>query len=228
VAALPSSVDLRAKMPPVWDQFGQGACVAHATGAAFAYDLIVKGDPPLMPARDFIYYNARDIEGTTDQDAGCEPRDALNAINGLGVPDESLWAYSDADLLAKPGLEVYQDATAHASIVYNAVDQSSEGLRAALASGLPVIIGIQAYASLESDAVAASGIIPMPATNEECLSGHSMLLAGYQTNADNSISYITRNSWGPEWGQAGYCIIQEAYLLNPTLCSDLWCLQSCN
>jgi C1A family cysteine protease len=68
LASLPKKVDLRSKMPKVYDQGHLGSCTANAIGAAFEFDQIQSGAADFMPSRLFIYYNERAIEGTVDSD----------------------------------------------------------------------------------------------------------------------------------------------------------------
>ena len=93
---LPKKVDLRAKMPPIYDQGLLGSCTANAIGAAFEFDQVKEGLKDFMPSRLFIYYNERAIEGTVDTDSGAMIRDGIKSINKLGVCDEVTWPYDVA------------------------------------------------------------------------------------------------------------------------------------
>jgi C1A family cysteine protease len=49
------------------------------------------------------------------------------------------------------------------------------------------------------------------------------LVVGYN---DRHLHFIVRNSWGEDWGDAGHFYIPYAYLTNPTLSSDMWCIDA--
>jgi hypothetical protein len=62
-------------------------------------------------------------------------------------------------------------------------------LKAALAEGLPVAIGIQLYESFESEAAARTGKIPMlKRTKERVLGGHAMLVVGGYSSYNEDIA----------------------------------------
>ena len=84
------------------------------------------------------------------------------------------------------------------------------------------MFGFQVYASFESDAVAASGIVPMPVPNEECLGGHAVMCVGYD---DAKQMFLVRNSLGAGWGQKGYFTIPYQYLTNGDLADDFWTIR---
>jgi C1A family cysteine protease len=92
-------------------------------------------------------------------------------------------------------------------------------IKQALAAGFPVIIGISVYESFESAAAAKTGLIPMPAKDEQMLGGHCMMAFSYD---DETQTFGIRNSWGEGWGDHGNCRIPYAYLGNPNLASDFW------
>src|SRR5437867_10708726 len=91
LAALPTKVDLRRQMPPVYDHGQLGSCTANAIAAAFEYDQVLQKLADFMPSRLFIYYNERAIEGTVASDSGAMIRDGIKSVAKLGVCDEQLW-----------------------------------------------------------------------------------------------------------------------------------------
>lgn len=105
---------------------------------------------------------------------------------------------------------------------YESVPVELYALQQAIASKLPVIIGVSVYESFEGDDVGMNGDVPMPSTSEKLLGGHAMLVCGY----DDAAQYFTvRNQWGM-WGDHGYLYLPYAYLSNPQLSGDFWVLRS--
>ena len=88
LTTLPTKVDLRRKMPPIYDQGQLGSCTANAIAAAFEFDQTNQGGKDFMPSRLFIYYNERAIEGTVDSDSGAMIRDGIKSVAKVGVCDE--------------------------------------------------------------------------------------------------------------------------------------------
>lgn len=230
VEPLPLSVDLRTPhtVAPCYDQGQLGSCVGNSCAFAYDYEQRKQGEKGYTPSRLFVYYNARAIEGTIKSDAGCEIRDGIKAVAKLGAPPETLWHYTITKFATKPSVSAYAAGKKRRALKYARVENrgTSEYIRAALAGGLPVIIGMSVYASFESQGVTQSGVVPMPAASEEMLGGHSMALVGYKADAAGGIEFITRNSWGKSWGDGGYCYLPEAYLIDANLASDFWVVSS--
>src|SRR6476620_10432377 len=135
LAALPKKVDLRSKMPKVYDQGHLGSCTANAIGAAFEFDQAQAGGADFMPSRLFIYYNERAIEGTVGSDSGAMIRDGIKSVAKLGVCDETLWPYDIPSFTEKPPGTAYSDARQHQATVYRRVLPSLHQLQGCLASG---------------------------------------------------------------------------------------------
>jgi len=96
-------------------------------------------------------------------------------------------------------------------------------MRQCLAGGIPFLIGISVYESFESDAVAKTGVVPLPEKDETLLGGHAVVCCGYDT-AERT--FRCRNSWGTDWGVTGYFTLPFEYLLDPNLSDDFWVVQS--
>jgi C1A family cysteine protease len=214
---LPPSVDLTPQMPTVYDQGQLGSCTANATAAALEFDATKQGEAADTPSRLFIYYGERVIEGTVGQDSGAQIRDGVKVAATQGVPPETDWPYDISKFADQPPQKAYDDATQHKAVKYLSVTPTH--LRSALADGFPVIIGFTVYTAFESQEVAKSGELNMPAAGEKVLGGHAVLVVGYD---DSTQRFRVRNSWGSGWGQEGYFTMPYAYLLDRRLSQDFW------
>lgn len=224
-AVLPPMVDIRAQMPPIGDQGQIGSCTAWASTAAYRYELDRQGLPDFDPSELAQYYWTRQLEGTTHSDAGASIRDAIKTIAKVGVVAEHLWPYhtDQGAITAAPPTAIKRQAKQHLALQYEAVQQTPNAIRIALAAGLPVVYGMAVYSSFESDPVRLSGVVPMPAKTDQALGGHALCLVGY---AEASQHYTVRNSWGTDFGDHGYLYVPYEYIHSPRLASDFWVMRS--
>ncbi len=223
LATLPPLVDLRPQCPPVYDQGQLGSCTGNAIAGAVQF-VRMNAKPPLtpdfVPSRLFIYYNERVMEHTVRQDSGAMIRDGIKSISKLGVcPETPDWPYVVAKFAQKPPKPAFKHALQHKAVSYTRLINSVQQMQGCLASGFPFVFGFSVYASFESQAVAQSGIVPMPQAGEQQLGGHAVLAVGYDNSQQR---FIVRNSWGTGWGMAGYFTIPYAYLTNNNLADDFW------
>ncbi|SDP46897.1 Cysteine protease, C1A family [Nakamurella panacisegetis] len=222
IRTLPRAMDLRPQMPAVYDQGQLGSCTANAIGGAFEFVQLKEGLPDLIPSRLFIYYNERLLEGTVDQDSGAMIRDGMKIIHKLGACSENTWTYEIEKFTAKPPDQAYTEALDHQVLVYRRVQQVLRQMQGCLAAGYPFVFGFTVYDSFESEEVAKTGVVPLPAPTESVLGGHAVLAVGYD---DETQRFIVRNSWGPGWGMAGYFTMPYGYLTDASLAQDFWTIR---
>lgn len=220
--ALPTKVDLRPGMSSPYDQLDLGACTANAIGAAHEFDQQKQGELVFMPARLFIYYNERAVEGTVDEDSGAQIRDGIKSVASQGVCSEADWPYDVSRFTERPPLSCYEKARDHQALSYRRVPRTETQMKACLAAGFPFVYGFSVYESFESVEVAKTGVVPMPGIDEQFLGGHAVLASGYD---DEKRAFIVRNSWGTGWGDGGYFYMPYAYLLDRGLASDFWTIR---
>jgi len=230
--ALPPSADLRPGCPPVYDQGQLGSCTANAIAGAIEFEQKKQGLPAFMPSRLFIYYNERVIENDVQSDNGAQIRDGIKSVATQGVCPETEWPYSDQNTdpnpcpscpyAQKPTAACYTNAKKNLVKLYQRLNQIPATLKGCLASGYPFVFGFTVYESFESQAVATTGIMPMPAPGEKVVGGHAVMAVGYD---DSKQQFIVRNSWSATWGIAGYFMMPYAYAADSNLADDFWTIR---
>ena len=222
---LPANVDLTPSCPPIYDQGQLGSCTGNAIAGAFEFEQRKLGLDQFVPSRLFIYYNERGMEGTVNQDSGARIRDGIKSVVKLGVPPEPDWPYSTdlAVVTRQPSAGAFADALRNKVIAYHRVVQNLTQMRGCLAEGYPFVFGFAVYDSFESDQVAQTGVVPMPDPSaENQVGGHAVVAVGYD---DGQQRFIVRNSWGTDWGRAGYCTMPYAYLTDHQYSNDFWTIR---
>jgi C1A family cysteine protease len=222
VGALPPSADLRPGCPAVYDQGDLGSCTANAIAGALQFDAARQGLPAGTPSRLFIYYNERVLEGTVATDSGAQIRDGIKSVAQWGDCPETEWPYDVNQFAVEPPQSCYSDAAKHLAVLYESVDQDLNDLRGCLAAGFPFVFGFTVYQSFESEAVAQTGVVPLPGWFERPLGGHAVMAVGYD---DASSRFTVRNSWGPDWGDQGYFYFPYEYMTG-RLSSDFWTIRT--
>ena len=215
---LPRVVDLRSRMPPVYNQGSLGSCTANALAAQVQHL-----DPTLQGSRLFLYYNERMIEGSIPDDAGAYLFDGVASLEDHGICPETMWPYDIRKFADRPPDPCYVNAETHQVLVSTNIAQNATAMKTALNDGHPFCVGILVYPEFLSTAVARTGVVPMPSRRSRAVGGHAVVVVGYN---DNTQRWILRNSWGTGWGQAGYFTLPYAYLTNPTYASDMWSITS--
>lgn len=214
---LPSIMDLRENDSPIFDQGQEGSCTANAGCGCYDYYKWKSGEWALfITSRRFLYWLELAMDGNKGQDAGSSLTTCAEAFAQKGVCLEATWPYGQGDMFTEAPAEAWAQATRFKIASAVQVQQDLMSMQECLAAGNPFIFGISVYESFENS---AGGDIPMPGANEQLLGGHALCCVGYE---DLSNRFIFRNSWGTQWGDAGYGYIPYEYLTDPNLASDFW------
>jgi C1A family cysteine protease len=228
LATLPPKVDLRPGCPAVYDQGQLGSCTGNSIAGAIEFERMKQGLPQAgqhTPSRLFIYYNERVIEGDVPQDNGAQIRDGIKTVSKQGVCFEDGaggWPYDITKFAKKPPAASYKAALANTVVQYSRLTQIAQQLKGCLAAGSPFVFGFTVYESFESQDVANTGVVPMPAASEKVVGGHAVMAVGYD---DSEQRFIVRNSWSAAWGMAGYFTIPYGYLTASNLANDFWTIK---
>jgi C1A family cysteine protease len=181
----------------------------------------------MTPSRLFIYWNERDMEGTTASDSGAYIRDGIKVLRKFGTPREQTWPYLITKFTDKPPKPAFVEAEKNQSLTYERIltpaTNPVSDMLSCLAAGYPFVTGIAVYESFESAKANSTGVIPMPSKAESLLGGHAIVIVGYDQKKQQ---FIFRNSWGTSWGDIGYGYIPFNYLTNKGLSSDMWVIKT--
>jgi C1A family cysteine protease len=222
-AALPPQVDLRPQCPPPYDQGQLGSCTANAIAGALQFLEGKEGSPsPVMPSRLFIYYNERELEGSTGSDSGAQIRDGIKTVARDGFCPEAEWPYDIASFATRPAARCYSDALRERVSQYLRLTPAIVPLLTCLATGFPFVFGFSVYESFESPRVAGTDVAQLPGPGERLVGGHAVVAGGYDQPAGR---FLVRNSWGDGWGMKGYFTMPFQYLTDPMLAADFWTIR---
>lgn len=213
-AALPPTATLRHLVPDVLRQGDLNTCVPHACLQALRMSAARAGHDIALGSRLFAYWFARAFTHTTGLDFGTQIRNLFRAVARFGLPDESAWPYDPDKVLTMPSTRAVVEAFAQRRpIFYRRLARDEHAVKVAIASGLPVVFGVDVSEAFLAGDVEPSELLSPP-MGAEIAGSHAMLVTGYDERG-----YEVLNSWGMTFGEYGWCHFSEAYMRRA---QDLW------
>lgn len=214
VTTTPEAASLEDKVSMVLDQSLLSSCVSHAIAQA----LMVRGKPHTSIL--FNYYNARKQHGDEHVDGGTFIRLALKGANKFGLPENQAWPYELGRWPERPPLDSYRVGSDEKLISYYRIAGDgatrTEGVKRAIAEGLPVVFGTDVDESFLNHK--GAGLVDIPSGN--IVGGHAMCIVGYDAEGIRVV-----NSWGRGWGDHGFVNLTWGYL-EWYATRDIWALQA--
>jgi len=192
--------DLRNFCPPIRFQGETKSCYAQA--AIHAYETLRRknyGDERKFSSQ-FVYYNSRLWKRDTDIDSGISADETLMAMFKYGACLESDFKYSIDDFAESPAPQIYINASFNKIRDVTKLDSLMD-IWDCLDAGYPVIFNYMQHASQFTEAIEASGVIPMPKEHDVRVQNHAVCAVGYDIHKQH---IIFANSYGDKWGDKGY------------------------
>lgn len=222
---LPRRVDLRKFLTSVESQVGN-SCVANAMAGAYEYLAKRELGEAEDVSRLYIYYNARYMDGSPDEDEGSYMRSAIDGLIEYGACSEQLWPNDEDMINEEPDEGAYTHGANFRIVEAEYIETDLALWKETLAAGYPIAFALNTFLNFD-DACRNKGRVPMPKANaktRETHGWHAMLCVGY---SDIDQVFIVRNSWGHEWGDRGYCYIPYAYVTDDNHnAHDSWVIKS--
>ncbi|MBN2465999.1 hypothetical protein JXD38_10305 [candidate division WOR-3 bacterium] len=219
ITAAPSALDWSSEMPPVGDQGNQNSCVAWAMGyydkthVEYIDQHYAGGDPTWYPdvpehqvSPSFIYNQIN-----AGNDAGAYMTDAQTLIIDQGAAMLSDCPYNDNDYTTWPTEAAYENALPYRGLegwVVNVMsDVGINQIRLWMVNHNTCVLGINVYDNFDHIEQYDTVYTVHDKTGRN-RGGHALCIVGYDDNkqtADGPGAFRLVNSWGPDWGDNGYC-----------------------
>jgi hypothetical protein len=229
---LGASADFSSQLPPVGNQGAQGSCVAWATSYYYkswsekqehGWSLT---DTKHQFSPSFMY---NQINGGADN--GSSFYSAFNLLQNKGDVDIAEFPYSQSNYTNQPSAMQLQEAKPYRipsgwSSFFNRGDDGPyaspndiTNVKAWLATGKPVVMGIPVYRDFPDDYGNPRSTYYAYNGTASMAGGHGVCICGYDDNinpggadADHKGGFKMVNSWGSSWNGNGYVYLSYDFV----------------
>ena len=215
-----------------------GSCTAHAAVGLLEYNEKRAHGTFVDASRLFLYKAERDLLDFPG-DTGAYLRTAMEALALFGAPPERYWPYDGNEAAynrlfnEEPPAFCYAFGASYQALTYFRHDPVGataptilSNIKTHLAAGIPCMFGFPVYDEYVNPL--PGGLVDYPSANSRYYGGHANVIAGYDNNlviGPSKGALLIRNSWGTEWGAAGYAWLSYAYV-ETGLANDFWSMMT--
>jgi C1A family cysteine protease len=199
---LPESKEIPAtELPDVGNQQDTGSCVGWASAWGLRHWLHQKesGTKQNFSVR-FVWMAAKEVDpfplNVIFPQSGTRIRDAMKIMQKYGVPEDTLYPFERELPVSNNRMAIIQNALKYRIGLYFSLKNTDE-MRWNIANVGPFVIGVPVHANFSR---LVNGVVQEP--EGQRLGGHALLICGYN---DSSKTFKAMNSWGPTWGENGFC-----------------------
>jgi len=199
-SGLPATVMLTSQVPPPGDQQDEGSCTGWAVAyAAKSFQEVVEEawSPTALNHQfspSFIYNQTND-----GVDMGAWPSDALNLVVSKGADTMTSFPYVNGDYVTQPTAASFEHAAHFLAKSWSTLPISESSFKSVLAAHNIVIVAFDVLPDYMSLNATTNTVYDDDAGGS--LGGHVNALIGYD---DSLQAFRFINSWGTNWGDAGY------------------------
>lgn len=212
-----ATISLAQWAPAAHFQGSLGSCSAHG-GAGACEGLMAMaardglwGGPQFTISRLATYQRTLDLAGHRGRDDGASAAEVCRAL-ARGFPDDARWPYSEDLPYDLPPQNVF---TSRRLVDWRPLAHTRRTLRAALALGCPVLIGVPVFSGphgMGSAHAFATGEVREPEAGDEITGWHLVSVWEHDPVRDVLVFQQSWRGWGPD---AEKCLgtIPAAYVL---------------
>jgi C1A family cysteine protease len=190
----PKNLDLRKDLMPVRDQGSQGTCYAQSAACMKEWQEKHNYNNNDYFSPQFFYNlrsNKYDNDSTNDE--GMYGRDVMKLLKTYGICLEKNYPYGKIQHKESIAETIYESAKKNVIESYARINSIND-LKMSLFLNGPAIVGFPVYNY-------GKQMWKRSNKDDSFKGGHAMTIVGY-----NDDGFIIRNSWGKNWGDAGYTI----------------------
>lgn len=221
----PASMDLTPYMPPVGNQGNYGTCISWAAGyyTKTAMEGIVKGYTTTQlasPANQIsprdLFLSVPDNQKAANLCDGSTFSGNFDVLQQRGAATLGTVPYSNLGTCSSTGASASwaTEAANHKIKSYRTIDPSINSIKEQLVNKTPVVLG--AFLSDNFMTWNSANVLSSNTTYTTVgkHAGHGLTIVGYDDKKGANGAFKVINSWGTNWGSAGFIWIDYNFLIN--------------